>query len=333
MPPTEPALPPLTHHQILARAAPFVRAGHAVDLAACDRAARRVVFRPRPSDAAGTGVVEDRLVVDDLGDDAVRLERRVTHAVAGTATLVAEGSDAAALLAAVSAEPADGFFLSAGGVVAAVDRRLAAAGPDAGSQPLLRTARAAVGPLALTMTVSSVAGYAAELMLRRADASLGPSWLPDDLLAVAGRDLGLLAPAPGGWRALLALRGAGARRSEAARDALARTLAHLATTFAAPPSDFHARHRRARLAVAARRAVPLAVGVAVVGAGLAAARTGGPRADAWLAVLANATPPLLLMALFLRREMPRLELPRWPRPLPADAWRPSPPPPVASCKT
>ena len=46
--------PPLTHHEILALAAPFARAGWQVDLAASQRAERRIAFRPleRPASEA-----------------------------------------------------------------------------------------------------------------------------------------------------------------------------------------------------------------------------------------------------------------------------------------
>jgi len=40
-------LPPLTHHEIFALVAPFTRQGLQVDLAASDRAERRLLFRPR----------------------------------------------------------------------------------------------------------------------------------------------------------------------------------------------------------------------------------------------------------------------------------------------
>jgi hypothetical protein len=42
-------------------------------------------------------------------------------------------------------------------------------------------------------------------------------------------------------------------------------------------------------------------------------------------MLANATPPLLLMLLFLRKEIPRIGLTRVPRRPAPDAWTPSPP--------
>jgi hypothetical protein len=36
-------------------------------------------------------------------------------------------------------------------------------------------------------------------------------------------------------------------------------------------------------------------------------------------------PPILLVVCFSLREMPRIELPRWPRPSPLTAWRSAPP--------
>ena len=64
--------------------------------------------------------------------------------------------------------------------------------------------------------------------------------------------------------------------------------------------------------------------MAVVGAALYAQRL-GPEGQSTLAMLANATPPLLLMLLFLRKEIPRIGLPRVPRRPAPDAWTPSPP--------
>lgn len=47
------APPPLSHHEILVLADPFARAGLQVDLAATNRAARTVVFKPVELPAAG----------------------------------------------------------------------------------------------------------------------------------------------------------------------------------------------------------------------------------------------------------------------------------------
>jgi hypothetical protein len=330
------ALPPLTHHEILARVAPFVRAGFAVDLPASDRDARRVVFRPQPvptDPALPDGPVTDVLSFDDLGDDGLRLVRTVASAGAGEGHLEVSGSDVASLLAAITALPASAAFLRCGEAWAALDLRLSpqAPGPDA-PPPVLRAARVVLPGLALAMSVSGVAGYAAEWTLLRREGSVAAvRRLPDDLLAVLGRAHGLLSPAPGGWRALLALRGREPRRTAEARIGLQMVAAHLARTLAEPPATFAATHRAARWRVALRRVAPWGVGLAVIAAGLAASRA-GPRAEAWLAVLANGAPPLLLMWLFLRREMPRLEWPRPPSPLPDDAWvpaAPAAPPPLA----
>ena len=48
------------------------------------------------------------------------------------------------------------------------------------------------------------------------------------------------------------------------------------------------------------------------------------RAFSNFALLANVAPPLLMGLFFVRREMPRIALPRWPARLADDAW-PTPP--------
>jgi hypothetical protein len=73
--------------------------------------------------------------------------------------------------------------------------------------------------------------------------------------------------------------------------------------------------------VGLRGTLPVLVGLAVVGAALYAQRL-GPEGQSTLAMLANATPPLLLMLLFLRKEIPRIGLPRVPRRPAPDAWTP-----------
>ena len=73
------------------------------------------------------------------------------------------------------------------------------------------------------------------------------------------------------------------------------------------------------------RGVPLSVGVAVVAVAFAVRGTGG-QAEAMLGALANLVPPLLMALFFMRREMPRIELPRVPRSPPASSWQPWPAP-------
>jgi hypothetical protein len=121
----------------------------------------------------------------------------------------------------------------------------------------------------------------------------------------------------------VSLRGEEPRRSREALARLDEALAHLARTFAEPPARFHARHRPARWGVALRSTLPWVGGAAIVGGALLVRREGG---HAVLALLANAAPPLLMILLFVRREMPRIGIPRLPRRLDARAWAPAPVP-------
>jgi hypothetical protein len=93
---------------------------------------------------------------------------------------------------------------------------------------------------------------------------------------------------------------------------------------AEPPARFHARFAARRWRIGLLRGVPVAFGVAIVVLAFAVRDTGS-RAEAMLGALANLVPPLLMALFFLRREMPRIELPRVPRPLPADSWQASAP--------
>ena len=70
--------PPLTHHQILALVEPFSRSGRQVDLAASDRLARRLLFKPRqlPADGACPALVET-LQLDCHEGGHHRLTRRL----------------------------------------------------------------------------------------------------------------------------------------------------------------------------------------------------------------------------------------------------------------
>jgi len=121
------------------------------------------------------------------------------------------------------------------------------------------------------------------------------------------------------------LRGQDAARSADARERLALSLAHLAGVLAAPPALFHQRFRARRWRIGLLRGVPLSVGVAVVAVAFAVRGTGG-QAEAMLGALANLVPPLLMALFFMRREMPRIELPRVPRRPPASSWQPWPSP-------
>lgn len=331
-----PSGPPLTHQELLAHAGAFVRAGWRVNLAASDRAARRLVLLPRRHEAAdpdGQAACEARqgsaglaghaftetLWLEDWGDGELRLTRRLQVPGLAPAHLTVHGDSAPEMIERLQAVPHAVQFEWAGRLAWSLSLRLAAPG----AEPVVRGAQARLPGLKIHASVSSVRGYDAELRLERADAGTPAAIarLPDDLLEVLGRAYGRLVPTATGWRGSVALGGGEPDRSRQARERLARVLAHLQATLAEAPAAWHARHRAARWGVSLRRSLPLALGLLVVGLGLwGAQRT--ERAEAWLGALANGAPPLLLVLLFMRREMLRLELPRWPRPPAHEAWQP-----------
>ena len=315
------ARPPLTHHDILARVEPLVRAGRTVDLAGSDRLQRRIAFRPvdhpaRPAGPHGSVPLTETLWLED-GDGPdehnLRLTRTLTTPQGLHAHAIAEGPEPGRLLERIEAFPPERqVFVRAGGNVT-LTHRLDEAGP------VLRSAQARVAGVGLSMEVSRVGGYPAELSLTW-DGSGSPRW-PEDLLSVLGRPWDRLRPIRQGWTANMHLPSREPRRSAQAEARLLRTVDHLAVTLAEPPRCFHQRHRLARWGVALRNTAPLVTGLAVVAIALAVQRQGSS-AESILALLANAAPPLLMLMFFMRREMPRLELPRVPRRPRNDAWTP-----------
>lgn len=313
------AMTPLSHHEILALAAPFARGGHQVDLAASDRSARRLQFRPHMRAIGGDvpvstdGLTETLTLAPTSERDAApwRLERRLARPDGTEAVLEAEGRDPAELLARVQAVPPGRQFVGDG---TALHHRVAEDGTL-----LLRRARAQVGGLTLVMQVSGVSGFPAELELLRAEGDTIA--LPRDLLAVLGRRWDRLSPVRRGWTGSVGLRGSGAERGADAEARFQQAVAHLAHTLSQPPGSFHDRHRAARWRVAMRGTLPLAVGAGIVALAFVLRAQGDGPAMSALALLANLTPPLLMGLFFLRREMPQIGLPRVPRRPPGEHWR------------
>lgn len=303
--------------------APFSRAGRALDLAASDRAERQLVFKPVAHAASNhLPALNEQLTLQAVGDGWA-LTRRLLADDGLQASVLAEGDDPAALLAAVQAVAPSRQFVRAiegdpGSPLAALHQRCAKNGAL-----VLREAQAEVTGLTLKMKVSAVKGYPAHIDLLRGSGDTRR--LPDDLLEVQGRAWTRLTALRLGWEASVQLRGSEAQRSADAQWRLCQTLAHLQQTLSAPPAQFHARHRAARRRVGLARGGPLMLGVLLVAAAFAV-RGRGDGSEATLAALANLAPPLLMALFFMRREMPRIELPRWPRRLPASSWQPWNPP-------
>lgn len=307
---------PLTHHEVLALAEPFARRGFAVDLAASDRLARRIAFRPREIDASpqGLGRLPDALTLERLPTGTLRLVRTLSPTQGPEATVEAMGMKSAELLDLVEAVPVTALLRHGEGF------RLARHQVDGPGGCVFARGVAQFDGLELTMTVSPVRGVAADLRL----VQTGPVAfaLPEDLLAVLGWDWTRLLPERGGWRTRLRLRGGGDRRSRTGEVALDRAARHLARTLAEPPERFHKRHRGARLFAMFRRAIPLLTPVALVITVLALPRFDVEASPLW--VLMYHVPTLLIALAFLLQELPAFEIPPWPRPHRDPTWRISP---------
>lgn len=301
---------PLSHHEVMVLAEPFVRAGWRPDLAASARQERRLAFAER-----------DGCTLELQAPRAGRcvLVRRHPLPDGRHAELRAEGRDAAALLALVAAvPPARGGAGGEGWSMAMVQ---AVTGTPEAPKLQLLNAQAVVRGLVVDVKVSPVSGIPAELEFVVPEGSgFQP---PEDLLAVLGWAWTPLRTSRRGWKADLKLRGDGPRRSADAEAKLAVTFDHLARTLAEAPALFHERHRRARWGVVGRRAIPLAGTVALVGAAFGVARLELADNSVWRMLIFHA-PPLLLAGLFCLRELPRLEIPPLPRRSPADAWHAEP---------
>jgi hypothetical protein len=318
-------LPPLTHHEILGTVGPFVRRGRHVDLGASDRAGRRIAFRALE---AGEPALRDTLSLENPAAGVWRLTRVLTPSDGPEASLVAEGAEPAALLAAITAVAPARQFLRGEGFVVALCHRL---GPGAGgtsdevsgeaieARLILVRAEARIGDATLSMQVPRVGGIPADLELGTSDGAGGLD-VPADLLAVLGLDWTRLDRTGGHWRGTVQLRSHEPARSRDAQAKLARTVSHLATTLAEPPHRFHERFAAARWGVTLRRSVPLLVSLALIAGAAAFPQLGVARDSALWMLIFNA-PPLLMVLFFCMREMPRIEIPPLPRASKSPTWR------------
>jgi hypothetical protein len=313
------AAPPLTHHEILRLAEPFARAGRHVDLAASDRLARRLVFKPivHAATAEVPAEIREILELECHGSGSFDLTRVLMLGDGLRSTLQASGRDAVDLLARVAAiEPQYQFRCGARYAIART--YTLQDGPDGGLR--LESAIIRLDGLRVTFSVSTVRGVATEITLVPAFGNA--LQLPDDLLAVLGWNWTRLVRDRDGWNTRLRLRGGVARRTRTAEAALDRLAAHLAGTLAEPPHRFHEQWAPARWGVVFRRAIPL-----LTFAALLVAVAFGPR----LAFAQNPggyvmffhAPTLVLALSFCLQELPQFELPPLPRRNDAANWQPS----------
>ncbi len=319
-------LPPLTHHEIVRLVEPFARRGRHVDLAASDRAARRIVFRPAEVVLQATPGVAWHEILELEAAEAQRfvLRRRLVHGDGLLALAEACGPDPAALLERIEAVPHERHVRSGPGWL--VVRSYDADPPPGmatgqGPSPLvLTTAWVHAGGLVLELRIRlpRLRGIAADLSLHAAAGSRPP--LPEDLLAVLGWDWARLVPGKEGWTSKLRLRGAVLRRSRTAEGALEQVAAHLVRVMAEPPAMFHDRHRLARWGVVLRRGIPSLTAVfMIVGALLLPKVIDPSQAGIWMAL--HYLPIALLAVAFQLQELPRFEIPPLPRRPRAPDWQ------------
>lgn len=316
------AAQPLTHHEIMALAAPFARQGRQVDLAGSDRMARRLLFRPRP--LAGEPALSEHLRLEDGERTRHRLLREVALPGGAVAELRADGDDPAELLALVEAVPPAAQWRRGEGWEIALGQRATRA--DAGGvRVVVAWIEARVAGARLRLTLPAVAGITAEVELEAPELAE----LPDDLLAVLGGGWSTLWRLGESWRGHFRAPRREPQRSEASIAQMQIAVEHLARTLAEPPVRFHERLAAARWRVAARRCVPLLAALGLIGMSFVVTSMDFARDSVWRMLIFNAPPILLALGVSLQ-ELPRFEWPRWPRASEAVSWRSETPNPPAS---
>jgi hypothetical protein len=317
---------PFTHHEILRLIEPFIRRERHVDLAASDRAARRLAFKPfvfaqadEPHESGGanpeSGDVSEVLQLENPERELFRLTRTLTFAGV-SATLTAEGVEPGDLLARIEAVPFDRQFQRVGKVMIAQSYRLSPA-RDGTPMLILTLAEARLEGLIFTLKADTGKGYPAEIAL--SSNTDQPLDLPEDLLAALGWDWRVLRRRGTAWVSTVRAPGKEPARSRHVEAALRRGVSHLARTFAEPPRRFHERFAGARWTVVFRRSIPVLLSVFVLAGGAAVTVSGIPEDSPFQMLLFN-FPPLLLLLVFGMRALPRFEIPPFPRPSDAPSW-------------
>lgn len=313
---------PLTHHDIVALVLPFSADGWRVDLAASDRSARRLVFRPTADDPAPASFGEPRteLQAECSVDGSFTLTRRQQGADGLWAELLARGRDAAALLAAMAAVPAARHFAAGPGWVLARSFRLQDIRPGGHASVQFARGQARLDGLALAITVPGPSMRAAEIVITPDGGRPRPA-LPEDLLAVLGWPWARLVADRAGWTSRMRLPRGQARRHAGAEAALDLAAAHLARTLSEGPAQWHPRHRAARWGVFFRRGIPTFNVTLLLGSLLVATQLDihVDRAPGlWVALYH--VPTALIALSFMLQELPCFEIPPLPRRLRALRW-------------
>jgi len=332
VPKTKRAVSPLTHHEILAFIGPFTERDRHLDMAASQRAERRIAFKAieRPAPAAGLpALLEDlELIVSER--DSFRLIQTLTPLdevgadSARSATLSAAGKDLGVMLDQIERFPAARHFCIYDGIRVRRSYWLEQNKPSsdedtAGWHPVLVSAKAEIHGVSFELDANRVAGLPAKIRLT---APAGQQLkVPVDLLAVMGRHWRALGDYMSHWRGTIRVAKREPKRVQDIEDKLGRTVRHLAATLSRPPAEFHNRHRAQRWRAALQRGMPLLVALGLIVGTPFIARAPLQDGGSMLQLLVFHAPPLMLIAFFLGfNEVPDLVLPRIPRELKQDGW-------------
>ncbi|MCF8016627.1 MAG: hypothetical protein K9L65_13215 [Chromatiaceae bacterium] len=314
---------PLTHHQILELVAPFGRRGRQVDLAASDRALRRLNFKPvsHPDLPLAGEALTESLILEHPEADQFRLRRILTDDSGLSSTLEIEGADAGLLLEQVEAIAVERQIIAVEGVHIARSYRLQSVAASehrpAHWRLQLTTAEARAEGTVLTLNAKTGRKMPADIELDgQAEQRLQ---VPADLFAVLGWDWRPLRPLGKFWRGSVRIAADEPQRTADAESKFSRAVSHLAKTLRSDPADFHARWQSARWRVTFQRAIPVLIGIGLMGS--APLIQLFSLEDASLArMLIFHAPPMLLIGIFMMRELPVIEIPPMPRRLVGRDW-------------
>ena len=315
---------PLTHHEILTLISPFTRRGWQADLAASDRAGRKLAFKSivHPADGDDEPSLRVTLLLDAEAAKGFRLVRTVAideisgaKAIRGpVSTLTVEGADVEALLNRTEAVPLRRQIKLYTGIPLARSYIIDA---EATGGPCFVEAKARIRGLTLEAQADRKRGMPVDIKFT---ADPGEELrLPEDLIAVLGWRFRPLVHIVSYWRGTIKVARREPERTAEIEFDLGRLVTHLARTLDQPPAAFHGHYRQARWRVTFQRAIPMVLGIALLAA-TPLIRFLDLEGNSILRMLIFHAPPILLVSFFIMREMPRLEIPPVPRPLRNRAW-------------
>lgn len=306
---------PFTHHEILGLVQPFTQHGYQVDLAASDRIARRLIFKPvthEKSDRSGIDATEV-LQLDNPRPGLHLITRTLTLPQGLSATLESQGDDPAVLLQRIETVLPQQQFRTVEGTAVALSYRLVQpnarrAATDTVRRELIR-GEAEIAGFTVVLRAAQVRSYPAEIDITPKAPGVA---LPEDLLAVIGWSWSTLRKNKSGFTGKLMVRGQEPERSGRVEAAFEKTVAHLERTLTRPPAAYYEKLRGARWTVTFRRAVPALFFGGLIAGAASLTMIDVPQ-DSIFNLLLMGAPPLLMFGAFGMRETPSLEIPPIPR--------------------